>query len=400
MRIAMLADFPADPDRILGGVQAVSVYLARALARLDDVELHVVTADPTTATDSEMIHRGMTLHRIGTRSPLKSLPKLLTVDVRKLIGKARALAADVVHGQGADLYGFAAISSGRPAVVTLHGMLWEDARYWKTRRERLRGRVAAFVFERACIQRASNVISISPYVRDYWGTRLKATVYPIENPIDEAFFRLPADGSRSGSILYAGVLAPRKRVADLIEALAQVRATRLPITLRIAGQAVDARYSDELHALVRARNVEDAVSFLGNLDEERVLEEYARCSMLVLPSAQETAPMAIEQAMAAAKPVVATRVGGVPHLVAHGETGLVVEPGNVAGLAAAIARLAGQPAQASTMGSAARTQAFQRFHAGAVASRTRDVYHQVVGMRQAPSPWSERPASEMRRVQG
>ena len=64
------------------------------------------------------------------------------------------------------------------------------------------------------------------------------------------------------------------------------------------------------------------------LDEKAIMREFSDCSVLALPSVQETAPMVIAQAMAAAKPVVATFVGGIAEMVRDGETGILVRKGD------------------------------------------------------------------------
>ena len=89
--------------------------------------------------------------------------------------------------------------------------------------------------------------------------------------------------------------------------------------------------------------------------------------------------MVIEQAMAARVPVVATRVGGVDYLVDHGRTGLVVDFGDIKGLADAMTHLLTDADLRVKMGAAARIEADRRFRAEAVARQTRAVYDQILG---------------------
>jgi glycosyltransferase involved in cell wall biosynthesis len=128
---------------------------------------------------------------------------------------------------------------------------------------------------------------------------------------------------------------------------------------------------------VRALGLEDRVSLLGALPAERLMEEYRHASVLVLPSAQETSPLVIAEAMAAGVPVVATRVGGVAHLVDDGRTGFVVEVGDVGALAQRIAALIGDDDTRRAFSSAARSCA-QRFRPAAVAARVHAVYQRAL----------------------
>lgn len=88
--------------------------------------------------------------------------------------------------------------------------------------------------------------------------------------------------------------------------------------------------------------------------------------------------MVIEQAMAAGKAVVATRVGGVPYLVSHGRTGLLVEHGDIAGLAEAIILLLTNDGLRARIGVQAKEEASRRFRAEVVARQTYDVYRKIL----------------------
>ena len=120
------------------------------------------------------------------------------------------------------------------------------------------------------------------------------------------------------------------------------------------------------------------VAFLGLLDKEQLLQEYARCSAVVLASRQETMPMAVIEAMAAAKPVVAMRVGGVSELVEDGNSGYTVAPGDVEGMARHILELLDNAPLRRRMGEHAR-QLAERFQLETVAAQYRQLYYQVAG---------------------
>lgn len=87
--------------------------------------------------------------------------------------------------------------------------------------------------------------------------------------------------------------------------------------------------------------------------------------------------MVIAESMAAAVPVVATRVGGVPHLVEDGRTGLLVAAGAVEGLADRISELLADEPRRASLGFAARESARQRFAVAKVAARVREVYREA-----------------------
>jgi glycosyltransferase involved in cell wall biosynthesis len=88
---------------------------------------------------------------------------------------------------------------------------------------------------------------------------------------------------------------------------------------------------------------------------------YAAFDVLLLPSVNEGTPVSAIEALAAGRPVVATRVGGVPDVVVDGEDGFLVEPGDVDGLAERLEELAGDPERRRLMGEHGRARVLPRY---------------------------------------
>ena len=147
-----------------------------------------------------------------------------------------------------------------------------------------------------------------------------------------------------------GRLAPIKRCQDLILAVAHLGDPR--VVCLLVGDGPEAA---GLAAVAREAGITERVRFLGwREDVPRVM---AALSVFVQPSANEGMGRSIVEAMAAGVPVVATRVGGIPSVVADGECGLLVEPADVTGLAGAIGKLLADPDLAARMGAAGRRRA-------------------------------------------
>ena len=143
----------------------------------------------------------------------------------------------------------------------------------------------------------------------------------------------PRQGDGDG-VLYVGRLTKAKGVDVLVAAIRDLPGERLTIV----GDG------PERPALERAARGLGHVQFVGRVDHARVADYMAHAKLLVLPSRQEGQPNVLMEAMARGVPVIATRVGGVPDLVAHERTGLLVEPGDAAALAQAIRRLSSDAA--------------------------------------------------------
>lgn len=374
LRVALLGPYPRDPNRIGGGVEAVVAVLAQEMARRPDVELHILSG-LTGLREIQVEQRpGMTLYYLPRRRFARATFHWREVlDLRRLLQKIRP---DIVHAHGTGVYAGAAVGAPFPAVITVHGIVYREARIALGLKDRLGWELDA-LYERWVLRRARHIISISPYVEREFGGWTRARLYRVENPIPDAYFAISGDGE-PGRILFAGRVIPRKDPITAVRAFAILRERFPNATLRIAGETeAEPAYAQRVRALVEELGLGTAVHFLGQLDEEAMLREYAACSLVLLTSVQETAPVVIEQAMAAGKPVVATAVGGVAGLLRHAETGLLVPAGDAEAAADALARLLSSPAERARLAQEARRQALQRFKASAVVDQTLAVYREV-----------------------
>jgi glycosyltransferase involved in cell wall biosynthesis len=375
MKVLIAGPYPKDEHRIRGGVEAVVVYLTQGLQQFRDLDLHVVTLQAGLGQERTLSSDGLTVHYVPMAARLSYLAYY--VDRWRLKRKMLSIAPDVIHAQVAGTYAGAAFQTRFPTVLTLHGIRHREVKTYKSAFFRFYKGWNIVWRERSCVKNARHIIAISPYILEEFEDLIKADTYLIENPIADKFFGL-GDRSQPDRILFAGVIIPRKQVLELLQAMVEIRRCIPTAQLLLAGDSKDpvngGRYFAELQEFIDREQLGENVRFLGSLSEDQLLEEYVRCSLLVLPSVQETAPMVIMQAMAAGKAVVATRVGGIPSLVENGQTGLLVNGGDVPALAEAITGLLQDNALRIAMGKKGRELAERRFRAKAVAEKTRDVY--------------------------
>jgi glycosyltransferase involved in cell wall biosynthesis len=108
-------------------------------------------------------------------------------------------------------------------------------------------------------------------------------------------------------------------------------------------------------------------------------EVYASIDIFALPSLNEGLPMTVLEAMAASRPVIATRVGAIPKVIEDGKTGLLVNPGDPAGLRDAIARLLGDADLCRRMAAQAHEWVARHFTADAMTRQYHLMYEEVLG---------------------
>jgi glycosyltransferase involved in cell wall biosynthesis len=117
-----------------------------------------------------------------------------------------------------------------------------------------------------------------------------------------------------------------------------------------------------------------------------VLEAWHRCSVALVPSVwAEPFGLVVLEAMAAARPVIASAAGGLADIVLHGETGLLVPPGDAGALRAALAQLLAAPGLQARLGEAGRRRA-EEYRASRIAPRVEAAYALALARRSAPRP--------------
>jgi len=164
-----------------------------------------------------------------------------------------------------------------------------------------------------------------------------------------------------------------QKAFDVLVRAAEPLRRRVPeVRVLIAGEGPE---RPRLEALVRELELEDVVTLLGaRSDVPDVLDAV---DVAVSTSTYEGSPLALMECMAAGKPVVATRVGGVPDLIQHGEQGLLVAPGDPAAVAAALAELLEAPERAAEMGRRGRERQAREFDLDVMARTLEELYERL-----------------------
>ena len=147
-----------------------------------------------------------------------------------------------------------------------------------------------------------------------------------------------------------------KRTDDVLLAVRRLRDRGVDAVLCMVGDGPD---RDAVEQRAHDLDIVRQCLFVGYQDE--VAPYYAAFDALILPSANEGTPVSAIEALAGGRPVVATRVGGVPDVVRDGVDGFLVEPGDVAAMADRLAELAGDSELRARMGAAGRDRVLERY---------------------------------------
>ncbi len=342
------------------GAESMLVALADALSRQGHDCTVAVFRDsraPHTEVADEAQRRGLAVEMVpcaGRWDPV-SMRR-----IRQLLGHHKA---DVLHSHGykADLYGYAAARPGGTALIS-------TCHTWPNRRPLMR---AYAVLDRFVLRSFDRIAAVSDSAADILRRSgiEKRKIATISNGVDLERFRYASPDlrreiacGRDPLVGFVGRLVPGKGGEILLAAARKVIAEHPEARFVFVG---DGPLRGAWQSLARNLSIEDRVVFTGSRTD--MPEVYASLDLVVLPSFQEAMPMCLLEALAAAKPVIATTVGAIPRIILPGVTGLLVEPGDEGGLAAAILRLLRNPELSAHFALNGRRQAAERFSCEAMA---------------------------------
>ena len=286
------------------------------------------------------------------------------------------------HSSKAGILGRAAarLAGLRGVVHTVHGWSFNDVQPWVARRFYLEA-------ERAAARFTDRIVCVARFDRDRGlasGIGHDAQYRILRSGIDPSLYTAPAGarerlrasiGATPDDVVVGSItnFKPQKGPLDLVEAarLARLRDRRL--VFMIAG---DGALRLEVQRAIARADLQGAVHLLGWRDD--VPELLAAMDIFLLTSLFEGLPRVVLQAIVASVPVVATHTGGVAEVVVHGETGLLVPPGQPAAAATAILALAGDARVRARFAQAARFQLGGEFDIRRLVPDLEDIYDNVL----------------------
>ncbi|MGH7769461.1 MAG: glycosyltransferase family 4 protein [Candidatus Binatia bacterium] len=348
-----------DPERLWGGGERQIVGLIGYLSRWGhESELLCHPAGPL-AREARKI--GIEIHPLRLSNDLDFRP---ASPVRRLI---RGASYDIVHFHTKRAHAFSlwlGSSPRGPKRVVTRRMDYPMRKGWYDRH----------LYNR----RVDGVVAISERIAALLieGGVKRERIRVIHSGVDpEPFKNIPiVRGDRSASVIgTAAVLEERKGLRFLLEAAAELKRQGVRLSYRIAG---DGSQQEKLKRLAETLGLKEEVAFMGFASD--VPAFLSSIDIFVLPSLFEGLGVAALEAMAAARPVVASDVGGLTELVVDGVTGLLAAPGDAPALARAISRMVSEPERMRAMGENGRARVEKYFTMEQMAKKNENYYYDLL----------------------
>jgi alpha-maltose-1-phosphate synthase len=403
MRIVILTN--EYPPYVYGGAGVHVEYLAKELAQLEDRahDITVLCFGDQSTQECNLTVQGVDPHFLPpTQDPHHQ--KFLETLVRNIVMAGSVAEADIVHGH--TWYSHLAGCLLKPLlgarlVLTTHSL--EPHRPWKVEQLGTAYHASSWV-ERTAYENADGVVAVSEAmkrdVHDLYGVPIEKTQV-IHNGIDVNEYKPRPNlavlqsyhiDARKPFVLFVGRITRQKGIMHLLNAIQYIR-PGIQVVLCAGAPDTPELGQEMAERLERAghERPNEIIWVPEMVPRDDVIPLYTHASIFVCPSVYEPFGIINLEAMACETPVVASAVGGIPEVVVHGETGLLVpfEPVGVHNfepkepeqfsrdLAAAVNRLLDDPGTMRQMGEKARKRVEQYFSWTSIAQRTLDFYREL-----------------------
>jgi glycosyltransferase involved in cell wall biosynthesis len=391
MRIAWLGGYPIEllrPElaierRSQGHPASWIVNLAKALSKTEDVDLHMITVSSGVRESQTITKDGITFHVLRHTFPftMRGIPEYMPIDVltryaflrreiRKVILK---LQPDLINVHGTEYgYGLAALEINVPTVVSIQGIV------------NLYARVSPSIFFRLQAPIELHLIRTAKYfgTRTAWANSFirslnnTATIYDLPEAVDQVFFKNVVKHT-THNVLMVGSIEQRKGIEDALDAMTLVLAQCPSAKLLVVGGGKP-DYLTKLKQRTKSAGIESHIEWLGFKTADEIVALHAVSALLIHPCLIDNSPNSVAEALVSGLPVVASNVGGIPSMIEHGVTGLLVEPRNHPQLAEAVIALLDDESARSRLAKNAKEVARERHLPSKVADKTLSTYDDII----------------------
>ena len=343
MRIIQIGQFPLSPDLIRGGIES-SVF---GLASEQSKNHSVFVFDNPRFDCADSIERvgDLTVYRFRNKGRHQQDASGRIPDMLQIISTLRP---SICHLHGTSPFNWRIFKAlrdhGVPVVVTVHGLIYVEKRELLRKHFSLKALYQLIVqssAERRILKAAKEVIVDTKYVEDairhyHLSSVPHMTVIP--QGIQEEYYQISC-ASDSQEILSVGAIAQRKGHLLLVQSFERLCGKMPEAHLTICGSMAESDYYMRIKAYLSSSPFKDRISIFTDVPKEDLFSLYRKAHLFALHSQEESQGIALAEAMATGLPVVSTKVGGIPFVIADGMTGLLSDYGDTISFSSSLEHL-------------------------------------------------------------
>ena len=235
-------------------------------------------------------------------------------------------------------------------------------------------------FSKVAIKQAKIITAVSQRGADQIelvlkNKKLKIQVLPMGVDTTLFFPSMQITGSSPLQLLFVGRLYSNKGLKFLINSLPEILKYHPSVELKVVGLG---SLAERLKQLVKNLNLESKVKFLGAIDNSKLPDFYRSSAVFILPSSSEGLPVSLLEAMSSGCPAVVTAVGGIPEVVEHGKTGLLIQPRSSQQISEAVNLILGDQELRKRISVSARELVEKKFNWHVIAEKFKQIYEEVI----------------------
>ena len=374
-KLAILAAFPLHHLKGFGKAFQPKGHYATWLPQIAEawdgqreVEIHWVVMAELLQERRDLFEWGQMFHVLPTSQSGRSAT-LFREDRKAIHAVLDEIRADLVHGWGTeDVYGLAAVLSGRPNIVSMQGILSYYA---------LKNRMPARSYLQAMLElfilwKAGRVTTESEWGRNVVMKRNPfAKVELVEYGVQQVFFQTKWQPEEKNPFaLFVGGISPRKGIQDLVRAFRDPKLLSRELFVIGGGEG---EWSENLQ-----KSAPPNIRWLGRKSAEETAEYMAKAWCLALPTRADTSPNVVKEARVIGLPVITTRNGGQASYVKDGEDGYFVECGDIKGLVQKLRIVLGSLATTKKLGKVGQQRYRNLFTADQTVNHFEGLYRKVL----------------------
>ena len=382
---------------ISGGTGAYVYYLSHSLQKLGH-NVHVVARD---TQDSESTVNGIQVHYIkGVGNALTRYWRFARSASKRIKELNKTIGFDVIHANLPLVPSFAIPENSSKALICAVHSTWKgEAIVTKkdnpkklnpNEKSMLRFNFVLRRYEKNLMKRSNALIAVSKYtvdeLTDLYGIDEKK-IHVIYNGVDTQRFKPRPNKSelrqefgldpKKKIVLFVGRLYHRKGLETLLQSIPPLLQKERNVKFVISGTGFKQK-EESLRNLAKELDIEDYVTFMGYVPDEKLPKLYSASDIFVLPAIYENFPFAILEAQSSGVPVISTKVGGIPEFLVDNMNGFLIDPGDPKQLTEKVLALLQDSKFAKEMGERGRGLIEEKFDWNLITSQVIDLYHKLL----------------------